>query len=137
MLIGKSLLVLSLVFVVTEQARLKRQISFGGNSVSRDRPTSQHKASSSVSFASEKKEGKETKILLKDILRKEAAASTQLQTRFNFGSSEPRLGVSCQTPLGESGECSLITSSSCKPVMSAIIRHGVTPVILRHGTFTT
>ena len=64
MLIGKSLLVLSLVFVVTEQARLKRQISFGGNSVSRDRPTSQHKASSSVSFSSERKEGKETKILL-------------------------------------------------------------------------
>merc|ERR1719350_911169 len=106
----------------TDLARVSRQISFSDSKP----PVS----SGSISFSNGVKEGKKN-ILLKNILKNEAPSAT-LQTRFNFGSSRTKTGESCVTPLREPGQCSYITEPSCRPVLAAVLRHGVTQSILRY-----
>ena len=84
-----------------------------------------------MSFTSGSKEERRT-ISLKNILKEKAPSAGSLQTRFNFGSPRSVVGASCVTPLQEAGRCSYISDSLCRPVLTAVIRHGVTPSILKY-----
>ena len=116
------------------------QISFSGNSVTTDpaRPLTSSKpgsTDSSVSFSGLSSPGhgggKRGRISLVDILKQELPAPA-LQTRFNFGSRGSVTGQACLTPLREPGSCDFITSSNCRPVLRAIVKHGVTKSILSY-----
>ena len=130
-----------LLCLVVIFSSVQAQISFSRNSVTPDkaRPTTSSKpssAGSSVSFSSSPEGpvgavGKKGLISLADILKKKLPAAS-LQTRFSFGSRGSLTGQTCTTPLREPGRCDFITSSDCRPVLAAIIRHGVTQSILSY-----
>merc|ERR1712183_609567 len=149
---GQSIMMLRLRCSVVSQSVLlcvalilysaQAQISFSQNSVTADvdRPATSSKpssADSSVSFSSSLGEavrpggGKKGRISLADILKKDLPAAS-LQTRYSFGSRGSVTGQACTTPLREPGRCDFITSSDCRPVLAAIIRHGVTQSILSY-----
>ena len=92
--------------------------------------TAVNQNSNRISFSSNSKT-EEKVVSLKDILK--LKTPPRLTTRFGFGSSTiPKSGQSCQTPLREPGTCQFIVHSDCRPVLSAILKHGVTKSLLRY-----
>merc|ERR1712012_1090974 len=111
--------------------RVTRQIKFGVDSaaeVPRKFNTTRVTTNNGISFASSSV--KEDDVVLKDLLKMDSVGS--LSARFGFTGSVTRLGQSCETPLRESGSCQYIGAEQCRPVLSAIIKHGVTKSLLRY-----
>ena len=121
----KFLFLVSIFVIVQSNNRVTRQIKFGVHSaadVPRKFNTTRVTTNNGISFASSSV--KEDNVVLKDLLKMDTAGS--LSARFGFTGSVTRLGQSCETPLRESGSCQYIGADQCRPVLSAIIKHGVT-----------
>ena len=122
--------------------RLKRQISFGGDSNNENHkkltivpnkikpiiPSKSKQSSNGISFGGQTAANNNFEdISLNDILQLETPAP-ELSARFGFGSVSSRIGESCVTPLGEQGSCQFIVADQCRPVLNRILKYGVTPV---------
>ena len=122
----KFLFLVSIFVIVQSNNRVTRQIKFGVDSAAevprKFNTTRVTTNTNGISFASSNV--KEDDVVLKDLLKMDTAGS--LSARFGFTGSVTRLGQSCETPLRESGSCQYIGADQCRPVLSAIIKHGVT-----------
>merc|ERR1712064_257888 len=125
--------------------RLKRQISFGGNSnkenhisLSKNEPNKikpiipSKPNSNGMSFGGQSQAKNNIEdFLLNDILQLQTPAP-ELSPRFGFGSVSSRIGESCVTPLGGQGSCQFIVADQCRPVLNRIIKYGVTQSLLKY-----
>ena len=123
--------------------RLKRQISFGGDSSKESHknlsnnvpnkikpiiPSKSKQSSNGISFGGKTAANNNFEDFnLNDILQLETPAP-ELSARFGFGSVSSRIGESCVTPLGEQGSCQFIVADQCRPVLNRILKYGVTQV---------
>merc|ERR1712013_537899 len=95
------------------------QVNFGGalNKIS----------TGSVHFSSADKQSKA--VVLKEVLKKQAPL---IQTRFNFGETESSPRAGCLTPLGKPGNCEYITARQCRPILTALVKEGLTSKLLQY-----
>merc|ERR1712227_374546 len=127
--------------------RLKRQISFGGDSYKENHknlsnnvpnkikpiiPSRSKQSSNGISFGGKTVVNNNFEdFSLNDILQLETPAP-ELSARFGFGSVSSRIGESCVTPLGEQGSCQFIVADQCRPVLNRILKYGVTQSLLKY-----
>merc|ERR1719206_1535493 len=95
------------------------QVNFGG---------ALHKISTeSVHFSSAGKQSKA--VVLKEVLKKQTPL---IKTRFNFGETESSPRAGCLTPLGKPGNCEYITARQCHPILTALVKEGLTSKLLQY-----
>ena len=127
---------LSFLIALSKTHRDRRQISFGesksvGSSKSDDSSKS-NSIDTGITFSGgSTSSGDSDDIVLKDLLGLDTG-SGQLSARFGFSSAGTRLGQGCVSPLREQGSCQYIGADQCRPVLNAIIKHGVTKVSVQH-----
>ena len=127
---------LSFLIALSKTHRDRRQISFSesksvGSSKSDDSSKS-NSIDSGITFSGGITSDDSDDIVLKDLLGLDTTGSGQLSARFGFSSAGTRLGQGCVTPLREQGSCRYIGADQCRPVLNAIIKHGVTKVSVQH-----
>merc|ERR1712013_718567 len=74
--------------------------------------------------------GKQSKaVVLKEVLKKQTPL---IKTRFNFGETESSPRAGCLTPLGKPGNCEYITARQCRPILTALVKEGLTSRLLQY-----